>query len=936
MASHVKRVVSLAVIFAFAGNFLSLPAARAQEFTLPQPGVMVRLSPEFNSPILKGIKVHTDNPFRFDFILDQGDSRLNSARLKEESSKLIKYFLASLTIPDKDLWVNLSPYEKDRIIPQSFGMTQMGRDLLAEDYMLKQITASLIYPEDETGRKFWKRVYEEAARKYGTTDIPVNTFNKVWIVPQKAVVYENAKAGTALVAESSLKVMLEQDYMALSHNVIPAKAGLDNVNAMGSQIVREIVIPQLTKEVNEDKNFAQLRQVYNSLILAAWYKKKIKDSILQEVYANKNKTDGIQYTSTVIPVKAGIHYKNDIDALYQEYLKAFKKGVYNYIKEEHDPLTQQVVPRRYFSGGLDLAMGATSLSRADLTVIQADKAMNIKKLLAYGTLTTALIISAGLETVNYTIGDSIKLAYHYRYPYYDVKTLRDQAAKIEAQLNVNAFNPIKFDTMAAIRHFTADSDVFQAVIPIIRPMLHDQIARVARSQGKSSHQKELTDLDSLLAIAEGLNSTDSDIGRMKVLAQSLKTVPKAKKENLINAINNLSGVYMKGEYDPQKPTIMVVDGFMGGGLGVQKTYIDQIKDSYNVAFLYYDSWSQDELSARMLAKTLRSYPFGKKFVLAGNSNGGDVIRLMILENSDLDFSNVLLLEFVCPYGGASMAEFGRFLPPLTNYLDMKVITADQYPYGGMARFIFADKNLKAVAARVYKQVSFSVKGDKYAPKYFNSEFFKQTWKNAYGPGEHIIVPMEVGVNHRYLAQQKPVVASVLLLLMGFEQGSRPVGSIFKSPNFKSLDMYGFLRQKYGPGIIGKNDINWGQVILNGKVEPGEIRKYFGFEGNDWLKNANANTFRISPSVHAAALPADHAQISPSMKAPGGIDLNTGKMDLRLQNENGEIRFKIDPAMLRQMQKASGFVPVIIDIQPLRDIPLFLGLNDPHFQAKDRV
>ena len=55
--------------------------------------------------------------------------------------------------------INLSPYEKDRIIPQRFGLTEMGRDLLAEDYMLKQITASLIYPEDAIGKKFWKRIY---------------------------------------------------------------------------------------------------------------------------------------------------------------------------------------------------------------------------------------------------------------------------------------------------------------------------------------------------------------------------------------------------------------------------------------------------------------------------------------------------------------------------------------------------------------------------------------------------------------------------------------------------------------------------------------------------------------------------------------------------------------------------------------------------------
>jgi len=159
----------------------------------------------------------------------------------------------------------------------------MGRDLLAEDYMLRQITASLIYPEGEAGKKFWKRIYEEAQKKFGTSNIPVNTFNKVWIVPEKAVVYENAKAGTAYIVESKLKVMLEQDYLSMQkHNSVLPLATRNDTASIGVNIVREIVIPELTKEVNEGKNFAQLRQVYNSLILATWYKKKIKDSILEK------------------------------------------------------------------------------------------------------------------------------------------------------------------------------------------------------------------------------------------------------------------------------------------------------------------------------------------------------------------------------------------------------------------------------------------------------------------------------------------------------------------------------------------------------------------------------------------------------------------------------------------------------------------------------
>ena len=99
------------ILTAFLVNtFGPMPLAQAQDFRLPAPGVMVHLSPEFNPPILKGIKVHPDNPFRFDFILDKGDSRVSvMTQLKDEATKLIKYFLASLTIPEKDLWVNLSP-----------------------------------------------------------------------------------------------------------------------------------------------------------------------------------------------------------------------------------------------------------------------------------------------------------------------------------------------------------------------------------------------------------------------------------------------------------------------------------------------------------------------------------------------------------------------------------------------------------------------------------------------------------------------------------------------------------------------------------------------------------------------------------------------------------------------------------------------------------
>jgi len=72
---------------------------------MPLPGVMVHLSPEFTPAYLKGITIHPENALNFDFIVFRGDKLLSEDQKKIEYNKLIKYFLASLTIPDDNQWV---------------------------------------------------------------------------------------------------------------------------------------------------------------------------------------------------------------------------------------------------------------------------------------------------------------------------------------------------------------------------------------------------------------------------------------------------------------------------------------------------------------------------------------------------------------------------------------------------------------------------------------------------------------------------------------------------------------------------------------------------------------------------------------------------------------------------------------------------------------
>ncbi len=365
-----RKIISVFVLFAFLANGL-IPQSWAQlaspvggEVNLPKPGVMVHLSPEFTPALLKGIVIHPENAFKFDFIVYKGDKGFTEVQKKEEYTKLIKYFLASLAVPDEDQWVNLSPYEKNRIIKDDFGKTEMGRDLLAQDYLLKQITASLIYPQGKLGKKFWDEVYSRAYKQFGTINIPVNTFNKVWIVPDEADIYE--KGNIAYLYKSHLKVMLEEDYLSLSRH-----SQHDKSHAIGSQVVREVVLPQLEKEVNEDKNFAPLRQVFSGMILAAWYKRALRESLLARIYANKAKLKGVDQNP-----------KNN-EAIYRQYLKAYKKGVFNYIKEDVDKYTNETIPRKYFSGGTSLLGidGSLALTRH----VQGDRSAAMATVVSLGT-----------------------------------------------------------------------------------------------------------------------------------------------------------------------------------------------------------------------------------------------------------------------------------------------------------------------------------------------------------------------------------------------------------------------------------------------------------------------------------------------------------------------------------------------------------------------
>ncbi len=488
-----KKIISFVTLMVFMVMSVT-PTASAQTLsgavTMLAPGSLVALSQTFIPAHLVGMTIDSQNALKFDFIIHKGDLPLSDDQKKQEYRDLVKYFLAALTIKDEDQWVNLSPYEGNRIISDGFGMTEMGRDLLAQDYILKQLTASLMHPDSEIGKKFWAEVYKRAWEKYGTTDMPVDTFNKVWIVPDKAVVFE--KGQSALIVESHLKVMTEQDYLSMQNNSVAREASgtvkPGETAQLSAEVVREIIIPMLEREVNEGKNFANLRQIVSSMILATWYKKALKGSLLGKVYADKAKVKGVDQDPA------------NNQKIWEQYVAAFKKGAFNLIREDFDKYSQETIPRKYFSGGFDRAQGASVKITHEVSTAMAvqDAAQN------YDIDAAAV----SLDSLNADVGDRVISAEVRRK---SIKNLADAAQGVGPPSQGRQFTrrqTIKGILAAVGVGILADSQQFSLSIPLLSdldeksPLLNRYVAQEIALAGVDKSKMEEVKDDIMSALAK--------------------------------------------------------------------------------------------------------------------------------------------------------------------------------------------------------------------------------------------------------------------------------------------------------------------------------------------------------------------------------------------------------------------------------------------------
>ena len=380
-------------------DILRVKYSDASLSSLPDPCAVFMPGGGYDPPLLRGVEFDPENPLNMIFLFDSGDEKsVNS----DVMSSAAEFFLAGLTIAPERLWVNFSPYEKDRIIDDILAQTALGRVMLEQDYVLKQVASSLTHPDTPSGRAYWGMESGDANER--------DARSRVWIVPGGAGVLEYGDSG--FLTDAVLDVQTESDNKSF--------------------------VPVIADEVNTGKAFFSVRQAYCALVLARWFKDRYADTIFA-CYAGNNKIAGID--------KQNPEYAEKV---WQLYCRSFEKGVYDVV---HDK-------RRYISGGVnmgDITYGITVCANPDEFDHKVSSSINGRiqkaKLSLFNASSSAPDTSAGVKWEDYQNLARVLQAYGYT------------DAQLESIFSENSldFNGKRMSLRDAVKLFpgkTEDKDIF--------------------------------------------------------------------------------------------------------------------------------------------------------------------------------------------------------------------------------------------------------------------------------------------------------------------------------------------------------------------------------------------------------------------------------------------------------------------------------------------
>ena len=323
---------------------------------------------EVNSPAISAVKFSSlfiedsrnNNQLTFGIQAKKAKQFEGIVDLKKAAQKSLEYFFIGLSFPDDKFWVNLNPNEPNSIIDSTLANTDFGRILLNADLRLKKDFCELTGPNSPIGKEFWRRLYAKAQELGIGNTLSINT--RLWIVPDEVFISE--AENKASIIESKLMVCLEADALAPKGIIQDEKER--EFQEYASHLMEEMLLPFLGLKVNDGYAYADLRDVYQALILARWYKQK---------WNGRNNSIAASLKGDIIK-ELETNFFYTIDDVYQEYVRSFKDGEYS-LKEKEGGIASTTVIRRYASGGINLVKTEFRIAGSSITPEDKDTVLFI-------------------------------------------------------------------------------------------------------------------------------------------------------------------------------------------------------------------------------------------------------------------------------------------------------------------------------------------------------------------------------------------------------------------------------------------------------------------------------------------------------------------------------------------------------------------------------
>jgi hypothetical protein len=285
-------------------------------------------------------------------------------------------FLAGLSIPNSKFWVNLNPWEPNRIIDHSLSATDAGRVMLLADLQMKRDYSRYQNPCQGTiGADFWRRLEEKERslvedcmrRNPGeiksVKNVRFQAPTRHWIVPDRIAAYGNGRE--IKIANASLKVFSEPieqhaTYTVNQDEFFISKRCHSDLNDSAKKYGRfirdledELITPLVVREINKGSNYSDLREVYISLALAQWCKEK--DSSILSGLIDSDDLEGLSSSKPWEP-----------EAIWNDYVRSFREGDYRCWKNkttkttspksDQATITSTITQTKLFtSGGVDFS-----------------------------------------------------------------------------------------------------------------------------------------------------------------------------------------------------------------------------------------------------------------------------------------------------------------------------------------------------------------------------------------------------------------------------------------------------------------------------------------------------------------------------------------------------------------------------------------------------